>query len=208
MNSKADKKVVAIVLAAGAARRFGRPKQLERWPDSASPTLLERALVNAQAAGADEIILVTGNSATQVEAIGLAWAQGVGQNYKAIFNPRWQEGQGFSVAAGVQALGSDVAAAIFFLADQPRLASATGAALLGAFKAANDEKAIIFPVYASKRGNPVLFGRAHFQALARLKGDVGGRAVVKAHPECVREIEINDPAIHEDVDTPQDLSNL
>ena len=184
---------MAIVLAAGAARRFGRPKQLERWPDSASPTLLERALVNAQAAGANEIILVTGNAVAQVEAIGLAWAQGASQNYKAVFNPRWQEGQGFSVGMGVQALGSDVAAAIFFLADQPRLAPATGAALLGAFKATNDEKAIIFPVYAGKRGNPVLFGRAHFQALARLEGDVGGRAVVKTCPECVREIESKRP---------------
>jgi len=208
MNSKADAKIVAIVLAAGAARRFGRPKQLERWPAPAGPTLLERALANAQAGGADEIIVVTGNAAAAIEAIGLEWAQGASYNYRAVFNPRWQEGQGFSVAAGVQVLRSDVAAVIFFLADQPRLAPSTGAALVAAFRTVADENTIIFPVYGGKRGNPVVFGRAHFAALARLEGDVGGRAVVKAHPECVREIEVNDPAIHEDVDTPQDLSNL
>ncbi len=208
MNSKVDAKIIAIVLAAGAARRFGRPKQLERWPAPAGPTFLERALANAQAAGANEIILVTGNAAVQIEAIGRDWAQGADQNYRAVFNPHWQAGQGFSVAAGVQALGPEVAAAVFFLADQPRLAPTTGAALVAAFKAANDENAIIFPMYGGKRGNPVLFGRAHFAALARLEGDVGGRAIVKAHPEYVREIEVADPAIHEDIDTPQDLSNL
>lgn len=195
-------KIAAVVLAAGAARRFGRPKQLERWP-AGGPTLIERALVNAVASGATEIVVVTGNAAEQVTALSVATV-----NCRAVYNPRWAEGQGFSVATGVRALEANIKAAIIFLSDQPRLQAETGAALLDAFWQNPDESAIIFPVFEGKRGNPVLFGQAHFAALTKLEGDVGGRAVVKAHPECVREVQVNDPAIHEDVDTEQDLSKL
>ena len=211
-SSSNKNEVAAVVLAAGAARRFGKPKQLERWP-STGPTLLEYALLNAQACATSEIIVVTGNAAEQVTELC--------QNFSVthlhptlkiitVYNPRWAEGQGFSVATGVQRLEESVAAAIFFLADQPRLAMSTGQALVATFHNTSTEweRSIIFPIFSAKRGNPVLFGRAHFAALARLEGDVGGRAVVKANPECVHEIEVNDPAIHEDIDTPQDLLDL
>ena len=214
MQTATNIEIVAVVLAAGAARRFGRPKQLERWPAVTGPTLVERALANALACAATEIIVVTGNAASEVAAVCATWAAanlsatGLNQMCQVVYNLRWAEGQGFSVAAGVQAIEPGSRAALFFLADQPRLAPTTGTALITAFKADPDERAIIFPTFAGKRGNPVLFGCAHFAALARLEGDVGGRAVVKAHPDCVREIAVADPAIHEDVDTPQDLTRL
>jgi molybdenum cofactor cytidylyltransferase len=198
-------KLSAIVLAAGAARRFGRPKQLERWPTENDPTLVERVVNLASESGVNEVIVVTGNQAEEVAA--LFHAQ---ETYNVpvypVFNPRWGEGQGYSVAAGVQALLHDVDAALFFLSDQPRLKAATAQALLRAFKPG--EKAIIFLTYQGKRGNPVLFSKDFFPALAALEGDVGGRAVVKENPGAVTEIPVDDPAILEDVDTPEDLANL
>lgn len=197
-------KITAVVLAAGAARRFGRPKQLEQWPVG-GPTLVERAIANAKASGADDVIVVTGNASGEVNFI----AENLG--CRTVFNPRWADGQGFSVAAGTQALTPDIVAALFFLSDQPRLQPETGATLLAAFRQLDEataQRAIIFPTFNGKRGNPVLFGHAHFAALAQLEGDVGGRAVVKANPDAVQEIAVNDPAILEDVDTPQDLDKL
>lgn len=197
-------KIVAVVLAAGAARRFGRPKQLEQWPVG-GPTLVERAIANAKASGAEEVLVVTGNAAGEVGAIADIWG------CRTVFNPRWADGQGFSVAASTQALTADTEAALFFLSDQPRLQPQTGATLAAAFRQQSEatrERAIIFPTFEGKRGNPVLFGRAHFAALSQLEGDVGGRAVVKANLDCVQELAVNDPAILEDVDTPQDLDKL
>lgn len=201
-------RVSAVVLAAGAARRFGRPKQLERWPDAQGPTLVERAVQLAAESGVTEVVLVTGNRAEEVAAL-FSDPVPYPVPVRIAYNPRWQEGQGFSVAAGVKALGPEVAAALFFLSDQPRLRLSSAQALFQAFtRLPAPEEAIIFPTYQGRRGNPVLFGRSYFGVLAALEGDVGGRAVVKSHPEKVSEVAVDDPAILEDVDTPEDLAAL
>ncbi len=202
-------KICAVVLAAGAARRFGRPKQLEHWPDQHGPTLVERAVRLATESGVSEVFVVTGNRAEEVAAL-FADREAYPVPLQMVYNARWQEGQGFSVAAGVKALTADCGAALFFLSDQPRLQAASAQMLVKAWqeRGAERESAIIFPTYQGQRGNPVLFGQRYFAALAALEGDVGGRAIVKSHPEAVLEITVSDPAILEDVDTPEDLARL
>jgi len=65
---------------------------------------------------------------------------------------------------------------------------------------------IIIPTYKNKPGNPVGFGREFFGELKTLTGDSGARSVVDQHTEATVKLEINDPAILWDVDTPVDLS--
>lgn len=202
--------VVAVVLAAGAARRFGRPKQLERWPTPDGPTLVERATGLALAAGLAQVYVVTGNQREKVEEL---LREKPYTAAKTVYNPRWEEGQGFSVAAGVQAVQDqqpEAHAILFMLADQPRLQPETLKTLLEHFATLGQagQQAIIFPVHEGKRGNPVIFGRAYFEELTALQGDTGGRAVVRAHPEAASEVPVPDPAIHEDVDTLEDLARL
>ena len=199
------------MLAAGAARRFGRAKQLERWPDPNSPTLVERATWLAAECGAVQVLVVTGNRAEEVAALFsppniLSYPVTI----TTVHNPRWQEGQGFSVATAVKALPPACEAALFFLADQPRLKLASAQALVQAFEQSQTgrEKLILFPTYQGRRGNPVLFGRHYFPLLAALEGDTGGRTIIKAYPEAVQEIALDDPTILEDVDTPEDLAAL
>ena len=202
--------VVAVVLAAGAARRFGRPKQLERWPAPDGPTLVERATGLALAAGLAQVYVVTGNQREKVEEL---LRENPYQAAKTIYNPQWEEGQGFSVAAGTQTVQSQqpqAQAILFMLADQPRLQPSTLNILLNHLAALGEagDQAIIFPVYEGKRGNPVIFGKAYFGELAALQGDTGGRTIIRAHPQAAIEVPVPDPAIHEDVDTPEDLKRL
>lgn len=202
--------VVAVVLAAGAARRFGRPKQLERWPAPDGPTLVERAVRLATQAQVTSVYVVSGNRHEEVQTLleTTHWPKPV----MAVYNPRWEEGQGFSVAAGVEAVREHEPQAqgiLFMLADQPRLQVATLDTLLDNFATLRgSEQAIVFPYKEGKRGNPVIFGRAFFDELAVLEGDAGGRTVVRAHPAAALEVPVEDPAIHEDVDTPGDLEKL
>ncbi|MEK9725214.1 MAG: NTP transferase domain-containing protein, partial [Rhodospirillaceae bacterium] len=75
-------------------------------------------------------------------------------------------------------------------------------ALIAAAGATAGDAAICVPVQGGWRGNPVLFGRAHFAALTALDGDRGGKAVVQANAGKVIEVAVDDPSIHIDHDTP------
>lgn len=204
-------KLAAIVLAAGAARRFGKPKQLEPWPSANGPTLVERAVRLTLAACQGQVLVVLGNRREAVQAVLESTI--ASDRVIPIFNPRWEEGQGFSVAAGVkavQASSPEVGGVLIMLTDQPRLKAGTLTSLVERFLELGEagKGRILFPVFEGKRGNPVIFGQALFEELAGLEGDVGGRAIVKKHPAAILEMPVPDGAIHEDVDTPEELAKL
>ncbi|MEI7554872.1 nucleotidyltransferase family protein [Candidatus Chlorohelix sp.] len=203
--------VSAVVLAAGAARRYGKPKQLECYPADGT-TLLERAISLALLSGAGEVIVVLGNAEQAALEILNSYIRPIDTKnvpMQIVFNPRWAEGQGFSVATGVAALDPQSRGTLFILADQPRVNPETARNLISHFLSLPDsDNKIIFPTFNGKRGNPALFGRGFFSELAALQGDSGGREIVKAHPQAVIELAVADPAIHEDVDTPEDLERL
>lgn len=206
-----NNKIAAVVLAAGAARRFGKPKQLEPWPPEGGPSLVERAVRLTLEACQGQVLVVVGNRREAVENI-LETKVG-SDRVTPVYNPRWEEGQGFSVAAGikaVQAVEPPVEGVLIMLTDQPRLKSATLVILLEKFAELGEagRGKILFPTFEGKRGNPVIFGRDFLEELSRLEGDVGGRVVVKKYPAAIVEVPVTDPAIHEDVDTPEELAKL
>ncbi|HWJ95502.1 MAG TPA: NTP transferase domain-containing protein, partial [Telluria sp.] len=86
------------------------------------------------------------------------------------------------------------------LGDMPFVAPATISALADALSGG---AGIAAPVADARRGNPVGFGPQHLDALLALEGDQGARGIVKGHP--VTEVAVDDPGIHRDVDTPDDL---
>jgi molybdenum cofactor cytidylyltransferase len=90
----------------------------------------------------------------------------------------------------------------------PKITSAHLDVLLGAFAAADDDRAIIVPTFERKRGNPVVWGRAHFAAIGELGGDVGARSLIERNLADVRLVGLEDAAILVDVDTPDALAAL
>lgn len=87
------------------------------------------------------------------------------------------------------------------LADMPYVQPETISALVDAIQ---NGAQIAAPVYRGRRGNPVAFGREHLGRLLQLRGDEGARRLLKTFP--VAEVEIDDPGIHQDIDTIDDLS--
>ncbi len=206
-----DQKLAGMVLAAGAARRFGKPKQLVAWPPDSGQTLVERAVRLTLEACQGQIFVVVGNRQAEVETI--LETKIASERVKPVFNPRWEEGQGFSVAAGikaVQAANPAVWGVLIMLTDQPRLKSRTLISLVEQFLELGEagKERILFPVFEGKRGNPVIFGQAFLAELAGLEGDTGGRAIVRKYPAAIIEVGVPDAAIHEDVDTPEELAKL
>ncbi len=114
---------------------------------------------------------------------------------------RADEGMGASLACGVQA----AAAAdgwIIALADMPWVATATIASVRDAIAGG---ALLAAPFHDGRRGHPVGFGRACYRELAALTGDEGARAVVMRHARELQRIDVDDPGVLRDVDTPADL---
>jgi len=187
--------IAAVVLAAGLARRMGRQKLLLQL--SGKPVV--RWSVEHVAGHVEDVVIVTGpdDAALRQALDGLA--------VRFAVNPRPQDGQGTSIAAGVTALKPWTTAALIALGDQPRMPAAIVPALLDAFRRSG--KPIVAPVYRGVQGTPVLFSSEVFAELRALKGDAGARAVVKEDPERVETVAF-DLAMPPDVDTPEDYAKL
>jgi 4-nitrophenyl phosphatase len=191
------KNVAIIILAAGESSRFGRPKQLLDW--GGVPLLAHVADV-ALGAGLGRVIVVLGCRAEAARAALGARAVQVAMNW------RWEEGLSTSVQTGLAALPPETEAAILVQCDQPLLT----ADLLRAMAARFEESgaAIVHPAHAGRRGTPTLFSRSLFPELAAVTGDVGGRVVIARHPDAIATVEVADPDVLADIDTPADYERL
>jgi molybdenum cofactor cytidylyltransferase len=187
--------IAAIVLAAGLARRMGRQKLLLDL--KGKPVV--RWSVGAVLPHVGDCVVVTGHDDAAVRAA----LKGLGVRYAV--NPRPEDGQGSSIAAGVCALESRTTAVLVVLGDQPLTPPDVIPALLAAQRQSG--KAIAAPSYRGTRGTPVLFAADVFSELRTLGGDAGARDVVTVRPDRVAIVEF-DVAMPADVDTPEDLARL
>jgi nicotine blue oxidoreductase len=123
--------VAAVVLAAGAATRFGAPKQ-----HLLLPSVLERL------GGLDRVVVVAG--AHPVEG--------------AVECPDWERGPGASLRCGLAALGPDVEAAVVVLADGPDLAPEAVDRVVAAWRECGAP--VVAASYGGVRGHPLLVARS------------------------------------------------
>jgi molybdenum cofactor cytidylyltransferase len=116
-------------------------------------------------------------------------------------NPHAAEGQSASIRLAVERLTpvADCAAIIFSVVDQPFMKAEVFDALAEAWEAGRGS--IIVAIYGGQRGNPVLFGRQFFPELLQLTGDVGGREILRRHPDAIYEVPMPDPQAGRDIDT-------
>lgn len=192
-----DRRVAGVLLAAGTSSRFGEANKLLAALDGepvvrhAARTLLDPA------AGLDRVVAVVGHEADRVRAAlpdGLA----------VVENPNYERGQATSVQAGVEAV-READAAVFALGDLPRVRPETVGLLVRAFRAGLGDP--LAAACEGRRGNPVLFGARHFDALADVAGDTGGRRILLESDDAAL-VETGDPGVLRDVDTPEDLERL
>jgi molybdenum cofactor cytidylyltransferase len=117
-------------------------------------------------------------------------------------NPDYETGQASSVRAAVESLGG-ADAAVFALGDMPYVEPESVRALDAAFEAGAGSA--LAAGFEGERGNPVLFAREHFDALADADGDTGGKHVLLT-AEDAAVVETGDPGVRRDVDRPDDLA--
>ena len=189
--------VAAILLAAGQSRRMGTENKLLAEIDGRP--LVVHAVRSLLAANCHPVIVVVGHQADEVRA-SLA-----GLEIDFIENPEFATGLSSSLAAGIEAVPAHTGGALVALGDMPRLTTVHIEALVDAF-ADHGEEAICVPVWQGRRGNPVIWGRAYFDEICALEGDVGARHLIGIHTANVHEVAMQDDAIFDDIDTPADLA--
>jgi molybdenum cofactor cytidylyltransferase len=186
----------AAVLAAGHGSRLATstPKPLVALRGR---PLVEWALDAAVGSGADPVLLVVGRDGPAVAASA---PRGVG-----IVRARsWRLGIAHSLRAALRALTpTDAEAVTVGLADQPLV----GADAYRRLAAAHEAGALLaVATYSGQRANPVLLDRSLWAEARRLRGDVGARALMRAHE--VTEVDCTGTGDPVDVDTLDDLRAL
>jgi len=164
--------VPAIILAAGASRRLGRPKQLVRI---AGETLLGHTIRVVSEAAADPILVVIGAHREAIEAgVDLAAV-------RTVVNPDWEEGIASSLQAGMRALGqsaSDATAVLLLTCDQPMLTAEHLRELISLHEGVT-EAVTVASAYAGVAGIPAIFPASQFAGLIALTGDTGARHLLR-----------------------------
>ena len=190
--------ISAIVLAAGESKRMGRPKQLLEWQGK---PLLQHSLESLINSAVDEIILVLGHEADRIRATLPALP------IKIVINPDYQQGMASSLRRGLLATDRSSEAFLVLLADQPGIGPEIVNTIIRTFRQADPQRGIVRPVYRGRRGHPVLIGAQYREEVLRLQGDLGARRILMNHPGDVLEIDVEDNAILEDIDTPEEYQN-
>jgi molybdenum cofactor cytidylyltransferase len=191
--------IAAIILAAGASRRLGQPKQLVAC---AGESLLERALRLAREAGASPVLVVLGANFAPICA-SIPFNEAI-----PVFNEKWEQGISSSIHAGLNEAdvrAPEATGALIMACDQPRLSADHLRGLLRLFSD-QPERTIVASSYAGTNGIPAVFPRSVYGKLHSLHGDKGARALL-AKPPC-RLIVIPFEGGEVDIDLPSDLARL
>ena len=184
-------RLAAIVLAAGASSRMGSFKPLLRL---AGITVLERNIALLRDTCADEVLVVTGNRAEELQP----FAERCGA--RCVHNAVWEQGMYSSVVAGVRALPDWASGAFILPVDVPLVRSATARRLADTF--ASHPDGIVYPVFDGRRGHPPVVARSILNE-ALLDANRGPLFVLlAAHERRAIEVPVADDAIHLDMDTP------
>ncbi len=192
--------VGAVLLAAGAGSRMGhRPKSLL---ELGGVPLIRRQLIALSGAGVDEVVVVLGHHADQIEAAVKEFPVTLTRNA----NP--DAGQVSSLRVGLQALSPKLDAVLVALADQPFINSQDTNDLIGAYKKRPSGTQVVQPSVNGLPGNPVMFSTEVREHILSGEAHVGCRQWQSAHPEQVHAWVSANSRYRTDVDTPEDIEAL
>jgi CTP:molybdopterin cytidylyltransferase MocA len=185
-------KVGGLILAAGAGRRFGAPKQLAML--DGRPLLEHALLAMTGATRVDQVVVVLGSHADEILAkVELHGAL-------AVVCADWEQGQAASLRVGVAALAKLVDVIVVTLGDQPAI---DPRAIDRVVAARNDSTVALRASYRGRPGHPVLLERPLFEPAAKQRGDQGARSLLSRF--VVTLVECDGLGSDADVDTVEQL---
>lgn len=185
--------ITGILLAGGRGRRFGGNKLLAPLADG-TPVVVASA--RALAGVVDRLVVVVAAEAQETAAV-LAAA-----GYPAVRCADANQGMAHSLRCGVAA-SADASAWVIALGDMPFVKPASLAAIVHALREGAD---LVVPHHEGVAGHPVGFAAGYGEELRALSGDRGARAILERHAAAITTLNLDDPGLLADIDTPADLN--
>jgi molybdenum cofactor cytidylyltransferase len=189
-----------LILAAGRSARMGRSKPLLPHGNAPGQTFVSHLVEVVRAAGLIDIYVVGRPDDAELRAEVKKGAA------TFIQNPRPDEGQLSSLQTGLSAAeataGGRLNAVLVLPADVPMVSADSVRRLLAA--ASGSAATILRATHQGRHGHPVVFKRPVFAELHAADPAVGARAVVRADPARIEDVEVEDAGVTMDVDTPDD----
>lgn len=188
--------VIALVLAAGHSRRFGDDKRVARL--ATGETLLAATIERVRPHVAELVVMLRHDDDAQ--------ALGLSDSVPIMHAPVAPIGMGVSLSTAVQHVSRAACPHTALAVVLGDMAFVSPDTLEGLISRVHSD-AIVRPVCDGVAGHPVLFGRRFWPELAALEGDEGARSLLHRHRQHVADLEVNDPGVLLDIDTPEDLSS-
>ena len=156
---------------------------------------MDRALNAALNAGSPDVIVVL--------QTGSKLARRVAETVRIVYNPEPRNGISGSMRISVDSVSGSTDAVLFTLADQPFVSASMLRRLIDT--AEKSSAGIISYSVGGDPRNPALFKSRYFPELISIKGDRGGKVLIKGHEDDAILIQAQSPACLFDVDTPETL---
>ena len=185
------KPIGAIVLAAGFSSRFGSSKLLAHLSNGKS--IFQQTVERIAEVFPARLVVTRPEMAAQLQSL----AQGT----SILSFEHAEQGMGATLAFAAQQIG-DWDGCLVCLGDMPFIETSTYRRIADNITA----DSIVTPTFNSKMGNPAAFGKNFFTDLGALTGDSGGRKLTSIYPQAVRELQVSDPGILQDIDTQEELA--
>lgn len=185
------KPIGAIVLAAGFSSRFGSSKLLAGL--SSGKSVFQQTVERISEAFPTRLVV------TRPEMTAALQKQAPGTSVLGFEHA--EQGMGATLAFAAQYIG-DWDGCVVCLGDMPFIETSTYSLIAEQVTA----DSIVTPTFDSRMGNPVAFGKKFFTDLAALTGDNGGRRLTSMYPQAIRALQVSDPGILQDIDTPEELA--
>jgi CTP:molybdopterin cytidylyltransferase MocA len=184
--------VAGIILAAGESRRMGYPKALLEYRGQ---TFLDR-LIAVFSSFCDPVIAVLGAHEREIRAR-------VGGSATFVSNPHYARGMLTSLQCGLRAVPAGAEGVLLTLVDHPAVSEETVRAIL-----APPRPLVRVPRIGDERGHPVWFSLDLIPEFLALSETAAARDVVRAHKAETEFLDVKDPGILSDIDTPEAYRNL
>ena len=198
-TDESEKRIAAIVLAAGQSRRMGKQNKL--FLPFENRSVIQQVVSNLEESKVSQIFVVTGHEEELVRA------ELEDSSVTFVSNPEYSKGLSTSLRTALAALPQKFSGVLVCLGDMPFVRGPHIDVLVDSFDPVSEHQ-ICVPTFQGKRGNPVLWDRRYIQEMMEVRGDVGAKHIIGDYEEFVTEIELNDPGVITDLDTPDGYAQL